>query len=172
MNNHAPHAGSSAKPFDLQSSLLPLCYGCPRLSKQDDLDCFSVLLYICIIKTMSEWCFRPRFFIVKAILGRRQLGRMYNFNILLHPAIGWKRGPIRYTGTTWANEMNFCMNHAPGAGSITHPFNLQSSVLQLLLQFTITIENISYMHQTKGLVKEKNCQSLRCVYNAIKRIVS
>ena len=29
--------------------------------------------------------------------------------------------------TTWANEMNFGMNHAPGAGLITHfnfPFNL------------------------------------------------
>ena len=33
-----------------------------------------------------------------------------------------------YTGqrTTYANEMNFGTNHAPGAGSITQPVNLQS----------------------------------------------
>ena len=35
-----------------------------------------------------------------------------------------------YTGPciTWANEMNFCANHAPGAGAITRPTDLQSSV--------------------------------------------
>ena len=27
--NHAPYAGSIAQPDDLQSSVLPLCYGCP-----------------------------------------------------------------------------------------------------------------------------------------------
>ena len=33
--------------------------------------------------------------------------------------------------TTWVNEMNVWMNHAPDAGSIAQPVGLQSSVLQL-----------------------------------------
>ena len=32
-------------------------------------------------------------------------------------------------GTTLANEMNFVMNHAPGAGSIARPVDQQSSAL-------------------------------------------
>ena len=38
-----------------------------------------------------------------------------------------------YTGprTTWANEMNFGMKHAPGAGLIARPVDLQSSMLPL-----------------------------------------
>ena len=32
-------------------------------------------------------------------------------------------------GTTKANEMNFSMKHAPRAGLIGHPVDLQSSVL-------------------------------------------
>ena len=34
-----------------------------------------------------------------------------------------------YTGpvTTWTNEMNFVMNHAPGAWSIGRPIDQQSS---------------------------------------------
>ena len=28
---------------------------------------------------------------------------------------------LGWVGTTWANEINFVMNHAPGAGSITRP---------------------------------------------------
>ena len=32
-------------------------------------------------------------------------------------------------GTTWANEMNFTMNHAPGVGLIAQPIDQQSSVL-------------------------------------------
>ena len=34
-------------------------------------------------------------------------------------------------GITWADEMNFVMNHAPGAGFIASPVNQQSSVLPL-----------------------------------------
>ena len=34
-------------------------------------------------------------------------------------------------GITWANEMNLVMNHAPGAGSIARPVDLQSSALPL-----------------------------------------
>ena len=37
---------------------------------------------------MNEWCFRPRFCTVS----------------------------IYWAGETWANEINFGMNHAPGAG--------------------------------------------------------
>ena len=34
-------------------------------------------------------------------------------------------------GTTWANEMNLVVNHAPGAGSIASPVDLQSDALSL-----------------------------------------
>ena len=34
-------------------------------------------------------------------------------------------------GTTWANQMNFVINHAPGAGSTAHPVDQQSSALPL-----------------------------------------
>ena len=34
-------------------------------------------------------------------------------------------------GTTWANELNFVLNHAPGAGSIARPVDQQSSALPL-----------------------------------------
>ena len=44
-------------------------------------------------------------------------------------------------GTSWTNEMNFGMNHAPRARSITRPVNLQSNMLSLyyncLLQLSI-----------------------------------
>ena len=33
--------------------------------------------------------------------------------------------------TTWANEMNFVVIHAPDAGSIAQPVDLQSNVLPL-----------------------------------------
>ena len=42
--------------------------------------------------------------------------------------------------TTWANEINFGMNHAPGAGSIAQPVDLQSNALPLCYecpQYTI-----------------------------------
>ena len=31
--------------------------------------------------------------------------------------------------TTWPNEMNFCMKHAPSAGPIARPVDLQSRAL-------------------------------------------
>ena len=34
------------------------------------------------------------------------------------------------SGKVWANELNFVMNHAPGAGSI-RPVDLKSSILPL-----------------------------------------
>ena len=46
-----------------------------------------------------DWCFRPRFC----------TERLY------------------WAGTTWANEMNFVMNHSPGVGSIAQPVDLQSN---------------------------------------------
>ena len=33
------------------------------------------------------------------------------------------------SGTTWTNEMNFGMNHAPGAGLIALPVDMQYSAL-------------------------------------------
>ena len=35
------------------------------------------------------------------------------------------------SGSTWADEMNFAMNHAPGVGSIARPVDQQSSTLPL-----------------------------------------
>ena len=34
-------------------------------------------------------------------------------------------------GTTWANEMNFVMERAPGAGSIARPVDPQSNIIPL-----------------------------------------
>ena len=43
---------------------------------------------------------------------------MNGWCILAHvSAVQGNTGP----GTTWANEMNFIINHAPGAGSIARP---------------------------------------------------
>ena len=38
---------------------------------------------------------------------------------------------LYWAGTTWANEMNFVMNHATGAGSIARPVDQLSSVMPL-----------------------------------------
>ena len=51
----------------------------------------------------NHWCFRPRLCIV----------RLY------------------WAETTWANEMNFLLDHAPGAGSIARPVDKQSNTLPL-----------------------------------------
>ena len=39
---------------------------------------------------------------------------------------------LGYTGprTTWANDFNFGMNHAPGAGSITQPVDQHATTVQ------------------------------------------
>ena len=50
---------------------------------------------------MNKWCFRPQFCTV------------------------W----LYWAGQNWANEMNFGMQHAPGAGSIAQFVDLQSSAL-------------------------------------------
>ena len=55
----------------------------------------------------NYWCFRPRFYTVR---------------LNCKATKGYKR-------ITWATEMKFVMNHAPGAGSIAQPVNLQSSAL-------------------------------------------
>ena len=38
---------------------------------------------------------------------------------------------LYWAGATWGNEVNFVMNHAPGAGSIARPVDQQSSDLPL-----------------------------------------
>ena len=38
---------------------------------------------------------------------------------------------VHRLGTTWANEMNIGVKHAPGAGLVACPVYLQSSVLSL-----------------------------------------
>ena len=44
-------------------------------------------------------------------------------------------------GKTWTNEMNFVMNHAPGARSIARPVNQQSSALTLYHECPQVITN-------------------------------
>ena len=66
---------------------------------------------------INEWCFRPRF---------------CTCNI----------GP----GTTWANEMNFVMKHAPGAGSIAQPVDKQSSELPLYHRCLLRNQYIQSIH--------------------------
>ena len=36
----------------------------------------------------------------------------------MNAVLGHNSALVYWVGTTWANEMNFVMNHAPGAGSI------------------------------------------------------
>ena len=62
----------------------------------------------------------------KAIPGREQADEMNGVQ-------GHDSALQGYTGprTAWANEINFVMSHAPGAGSIAQPVDLQSSVLPL-----------------------------------------
>ena len=56
---------------------------------------------------------------------------MCSLNELMSSVLGNSSALQGYTGpgTTFANEMNFGMNHAPGARSICQNVNLQSSVL-------------------------------------------
>ena len=42
-------------------------------------------------------------------------------------------------GTTWASELNFVMNHTPGAGSIAGPVDQQSSTLTTVLWMPLLV---------------------------------
>ena len=70
----------------------------------------------------------------------------------LNGALGHNSALLGYTrlGTTWANEMKFYMNHAPDAGLIAWPVDLQSSVLRLS-PFTILRYYIPTVYPTKGI---------------------
>ena len=54
-----------------------------------------------------------------------------NFGLGRDSALLGYAGP----GTTWAIEMNFVMNHAPDAGSITRHVDKQSNTLPLCYGF-------------------------------------
>ena len=47
-------------------------------------------------------------------------GHYYFYTVKLH-----------YAGAAWANEINFLRNYVLGAGSITQPLDLQSSMLPM-----------------------------------------
>ena len=47
------------------------------------------------------------------------------------------------TGTTWADEMNFVMYHAPGVVSISRPVDQETSALPLQTPYYILIIYIS-----------------------------
>ena len=69
-------------------------------------------------------------------------------NGVLGHAAAWKR----YTGqgTTWADEMNYGMNHAPGARPIARPVDLQSSMLPLCYSCPL------YIHEEMTLITNNN----------------
>ena len=41
---------------------------------------------------------------------------------------------VKEHDSAWANEMNFVMNHAPGAGSLARPVDQQSSAVPRMSQ--------------------------------------
>ena len=62
-------------------------------------------------------------------------------------------------GTTWANEMNFGMHHAPGAGLIARNVDLQSSILTL--SYTHVFPS---MKQNRN-VSQENLSLAKCKFN-------
>ena len=48
-------------------------------------------------------------------------------------------------GTTWDNEMNFGMNHAPGVGLIARPVDKKSNALPLSYR-RLFVHNVTYVH--------------------------
>ena len=103
--NHAPGAGLMAWPVDLQSSMLPLCYGCPQKMSMNM--SWQILLYIllCFILTLLVLT-------TPSIL-------VLHLKVLL-VAIKMTHNKQGYTGPgiIFANMMNFNKNHVLGAGSI------------------------------------------------------
>ena len=58
---------------------------------------------------------------------------------------------LYWAGATWANEMNFVMNHVPGAGSITQPaVDQQSSVLPLCYGRPLHSCTISHLYSMES----------------------
>ena len=60
----------------------------------------------------------------------------------MNGALGHDSALYGYTGpgTTWAHEMNFVMNHAPGALSLARPIDQQSGALSLCYGCSLTHE--------------------------------
>ena len=55
------------------------------------------------------------------------------------------------SGTTWANDMPFVMNHDPGAGSLARPIDLQSSALPLCHGYPLNGVKIQ-QHNNRGII--------------------
>ena len=58
-------------------------------------------------------------------------------------------------GKTWATEMNFVLNHAPSAGSITHPAYQQSSALPQCHQWCTYRKSV--IRNTKSIIGYSAC---------------
>ena len=58
---------------------------------------------------------------------------VHSYGSKMNGVLGHNVALSGFTGqmTTWVNEINFSLNHAPGAGSIVCPVALQSSMLSL-----------------------------------------
>ena len=80
---------------------------------------------------VNDWCFMPK---------------------LCH--VGYVR--LR---TTWANEMNFVMNHAPRAGSIARPVDQKSNALPLRYGCPLMM---IMMTTRRRLRKEQNASFALC----------
>ena len=72
-----------------------------------------------------------------------QVDNEMNGVIGLDAALLGNNGP----GITWANEMTFGMNHAPSAGLIARPADLQSSLPPLLYDCPLAFKDTSLMNK-------------------------
>ena len=143
--NHALGAGSIARPVDLQSNMLLLCYGYPHI-KQQYASCVTVgartfcligyplrgtspLWHVTTECCTGQWSGSYCACLIHALTALKVTGN-YEMNGYFIKAMFLLCG---YTGLgkTWAdNEMNFAINHAPVVVSIAWPVDLQSSKLQ------------------------------------------
>ena len=69
-------------------------------------------------------------------------------------------------GTTWGNEMNFVMKHAPGAGSIARPVKQQSCATLITVRPTPPLQYRWKKQQKKSLNITASVHSRRLVWSA------
>ena len=67
---------------------------------------------------------------------------------------------LRLYWTTWANEMNMCMNHASGAGLNTRPVNLHPNTLPLCYSCSLPLLELTYYYTDLGLKEIINISSM------------
>ena len=68
---------------------------------------------------------------------------------------------LYWAGTTWANEMNFVMNHASGAGLITRPVGQQSSGQLLCYEGCIVCKSLYLCICVVPCLQSTFCNNMR-----------